>query len=142
MLFFWSVSFCFFSTFLVIPMYDLPSLLIPGVLFHLKIFNQREDSSSNIIRHKEFNLQSLGTAAWTKNFSGAELEGVVKSIISYSLNRQLSLEDLTKTLDDESIKETMDDFLCMPCSRDARATAVHDVQLIIQAGEQSSHKVS
>ncbi|RZC66862.1 hypothetical protein C5167_010554 [Papaver somniferum] len=45
--------------------------------------------------------------AWTKNFSGVELEGVVKSVISYALNRQLSLEDLTKTLDEESIQVHM-----------------------------------
>ena len=51
------------------------------------------------------------TAARTKNYSGAELEGVVKSAVSYALNRQLSLDDLTKSVDEESIKVTMDDFL-------------------------------
>lgn len=51
------------------------------------------------------------TAARTKNYSGAEIEGVVKSAVSYALNRQLSLDDLTKTVDEESIKVTMDDFL-------------------------------
>lgn len=50
-------------------------------------------------------------AARTKNYSGAELEGVVKSAVSFALNRQLSLEDLTKPIDEESIKVTMDDFL-------------------------------
>ena len=50
-------------------------------------------------------------AARTKNYSGAELEGVVKSAVSFALNRQISLDDLTKTLDEESIKLTMDDFL-------------------------------
>ncbi|KAF9683574.1 hypothetical protein SADUNF_Sadunf04G0027900 [Salix dunnii] len=43
--------------------------------------------------------------------SGAELEGVVKSAVSFALNRQLSLDDLTKPVDEESIKVTMDDFL-------------------------------
>ncbi|KAI3675396.1 hypothetical protein L1987_84986 [Smallanthus sonchifolius] len=57
----------------------------------------------------DINLQEL--AARTKNYSGAELEGVVKSAVSYALNRQLSLDDLTKTIDEESIKVTMDDFL-------------------------------
>ncbi|CAA2987388.1 vesicle-fusing ATPase [Olea europaea subsp. europaea] len=57
----------------------------------------------------DVNLQEL--AARTKNYSGAELEGVVKSAVSYALNRQLSLDDLTKTVDEESIKVTMDDFL-------------------------------
>ena len=53
----------------------------------------------------------MSAAARTKNFSGAELEGVVKSAVSYALNRQLSLDDLTKPVDEESIKVTMDDFL-------------------------------
>ncbi|KAG6523224.1 hypothetical protein ZIOFF_013078 [Zingiber officinale] len=49
--------------------------------------------------------------ARTKNYSGAELEGVVRSVVSYALNRQISFDDLTKPLDEESIKVTMDDFL-------------------------------
>ncbi|KAM7262859.1 hypothetical protein ACFE04_000542 [Oxalis oulophora] len=53
----------------------------------------------------------LELAARTKNYSGAELEGVVKSAVSYALNRQLSMDDLTKTVDEESIKVTMEDFL-------------------------------
>ncbi|CAN1280769.1 Vesicle-fusing ATPase [Linum perenne] len=57
----------------------------------------------------DVNLQEL--AARTKNYSGAELEGVVKSAVSYALNRQLSLDDLTKTVDEESIKVTMEDFV-------------------------------
>ncbi|XP_059437986.1 vesicle-fusing ATPase-like isoform X2 [Corylus avellana] len=57
----------------------------------------------------DVNLEKL--AARTKNYSGAELEGVVKSAVSYALNRQLSMDDLTKPVDEESIKVTMDDFL-------------------------------
>ncbi|KAK2436751.1 cell division cycle protein [Trifolium repens] len=57
----------------------------------------------------DVNLQEL--AARTKNYSGAELEGVVKSAVSYALNRQLSLEDLTKPVEEENIKVTMEDFL-------------------------------
>ncbi|KAJ6333531.1 hypothetical protein OIU77_009409 [Salix suchowensis] len=57
----------------------------------------------------DVNLQEL--AARTKNYSGAELEGVVKSAVSFALNRQLSLDDLTKPVDEESIKVTMNDFL-------------------------------
>lgn len=51
------------------------------------------------------------SAARTKNYSGAELEGVVKSAVSFALNRQVSMDDLTKPVDEESIKVTMDDFL-------------------------------
>ncbi|KAK7362829.1 hypothetical protein VNO77_04953 [Canavalia gladiata] len=57
----------------------------------------------------DVNLQEL--AARTKNYSGAELEGVVKSAVSFALNRQLSLDDLTKPVEEENIKVTMDDFL-------------------------------
>lgn len=57
----------------------------------------------------DVNLQEI--AARTKNYSGAELEGVVKSAVSYALNRQLNMEDLTKPVDEESIKVTMEDFL-------------------------------
>ncbi|KAF7144788.1 hypothetical protein RHSIM_Rhsim04G0021300 [Rhododendron simsii] len=57
----------------------------------------------------DVNLQEL--AARTKNYSGAELEGVAKSAVSFALNRQLSMDDLTKSVDEESIKVTMQDFL-------------------------------
>lgn len=57
----------------------------------------------------DVDLQEI--AARTKNYSGAELEGVVKSAVSYALNRQLSMDDLTKPVDEESIKVTMQDFL-------------------------------
>ncbi|XP_028799254.1 vesicle-fusing ATPase-like [Neltuma alba] len=57
----------------------------------------------------DVNLQEL--AARTKNYSGAELEGVVKSAVSFALNRQLSLDDLTKQVEEENIKVTMEDFL-------------------------------
>uniref|UniRef100_A0A0D6QXW2 Vesicle-fusing ATPase n=1 Tax=Araucaria cunninghamii TaxID=56994 RepID=A0A0D6QXW2_ARACU len=57
----------------------------------------------------DVNLEEL--AARTKNFSGAEIEGVVKSAVSFALNRQISLDDLTKPLDEENIKVTMDDFV-------------------------------
>lgn len=53
----------------------------------------------------------LDAAARTKNYSGAELEGVVKSAVSYALNRQLSMDDLTKPVEEENIKVTMEDFL-------------------------------
>lgn len=57
----------------------------------------------------DVNLEEL--AARTKNFSGAELEGLVKSAVSFALNRQVSINDLTKPLDEDNIKVTMDDFL-------------------------------
>ncbi|KAJ3670984.1 hypothetical protein LUZ60_008410 [Juncus effusus] len=51
-----------------------------------------------------------GLAEKTKNYSGAELEGVVKRAISYAVHRQNDMTDLTKPLDEESIKVTVEDF--------------------------------
>ncbi|KAJ6728583.1 VESICULAR-FUSION PROTEIN NSF [Salix koriyanagi] len=54
----------------------------------------------------DVNLQEL--AARTKNYSGAELEGVVKSAVSFALNRQLSLDDLTKPVDEETSTDDLE----------------------------------
>ncbi|KAL6198420.1 hypothetical protein ACLB2K_028209 [Fragaria x ananassa] len=78
-----------------------------GRLQILQIHTNKMKESSFLT--PDVNLQEL--AARTKNYSGAELEGVVKSAVSFALNRQLSLDDLTKPVDEESIKVTMDDFL-------------------------------
>lgn len=53
----------------------------------------------------------LKLAELTKNFSGAELEGLVKSAASYALNRNVDINDLHKPLDEENIKVTMSDFM-------------------------------
>ncbi|KAL6141805.1 hypothetical protein ACLB2K_060092 [Fragaria x ananassa] len=58
----------------------------------------------------DVNLRDLATRA--ENYSGAELEGVVRSAVSFAINRQLSLDDLKKPVDEENIKVTMDDFRC------------------------------
>ncbi|XP_030971682.1 vesicle-fusing ATPase-like [Quercus lobata] len=78
-----------------------------GRLQILQIHTNKMKESSFLA--PDVNLPEL--AARTKNYSGAKLEGVVKSAVSYALNRQLSLDDLTKPVDEESIKVTMDDFL-------------------------------
>lgn len=46
----------------------------------------------------------------TKNFSGAEIEGLVKSATSYAFNRQISAENLKKIESPESIKVMQYDF--------------------------------
>lgn len=46
----------------------------------------------------------------TANFSGAEIEGLVKSATSFALARQIDLGDLGASLDDAAIKVTMEDF--------------------------------
>lgn len=78
-----------------------------GRLQILQIHTSKMKESSFLA--PDVNLEEL--AARTKNYSGAELEGVVKSAVSYALNRQLSMDDLTKPVDEENIKVTMDDFL-------------------------------
>ncbi|KAG6500278.1 hypothetical protein ZIOFF_040121 [Zingiber officinale] len=72
---------------------------------------QRSFPNSTGRRSEIWRYSSLIFAAQTKNYSGAKLEGVVRSAVSYALNRQISFDDLTKPLDEESIKVTMDDFL-------------------------------
>lgn len=78
-----------------------------GRLQILQIHTSKMKESSFIA--PDVNLEEL--AARTKNYSGAELEGVVKSAVSYALNRQLDMDDLSKPVDEENIKVTMGDFL-------------------------------
>ncbi|CAK0783695.1 hypothetical protein CVIRNUC_006894 [Coccomyxa viridis] len=46
----------------------------------------------------------------TKNFSGAEIEGLVKSATSFALNRQVDVNDLAKPIDEASLKVCKEDF--------------------------------
>ncbi|XP_004288950.1 PREDICTED: vesicle-fusing ATPase-like [Fragaria vesca subsp. vesca] len=77
-----------------------------GRLEILQIHTKKIEESSFLA--PDVNLRDLATRA--ENYSGAELEGVVRSASSFALNRQLSLDDLTKPVDEENIKVTMDDF--------------------------------
>jgi len=47
----------------------------------------------------------------TKNYSGAEIEGVVKAATSYAFSRQIDAKNLTKPIDPEKIKVARPDFL-------------------------------
>eukprot|EP00898_Chlorokybus_atmophyticus_P000543 jgi/Chlat1/148/Chrsp1S00225 len=64
--------------------------------------------AANQYMDRNVDLDSL--AATTKNFSGAEIEGLVKSATSYALNRQIDVNDLSKAIDEENVKVTMNDF--------------------------------
>lgn len=46
----------------------------------------------------------------TKNFTGAEIEGLVKSATSFALEREVDINNLNKTLDTKNMKVTMADF--------------------------------
>ncbi|WZN65110.1 vesicle-fusing ATPase [Chloropicon roscoffensis] len=49
-------------------------------------------------------------AGMTKNFSGAEIEGLVKSASSFALNRHVDVNDLSAPIDEENLKVEMTDF--------------------------------
>jgi vesicle-fusing ATPase len=50
-------------------------------------------------------------ASLTKNFSGAEIEGLVKNACSYAFSRQVDPTNLTKAIDPEKIRVARADFM-------------------------------
>ena len=46
----------------------------------------------------------------TKNFSGAEIEGLVKAATSYALTRCVDVKDLSKAPDEKNLIVQFDDF--------------------------------
>ena len=78
----------------------------PGRLQILKI--KTSSAKENAFLDRSVDLASL--AARTKNYSGAELEGLMKSATSFALNRQVDPTNLQKVIDEEAIKVTMEDF--------------------------------
>lgn len=78
-----------------------------GRLQILKIHTGRMEENSFLAR----DVDLLELASCTQNFSGAEIEGLVKSAASFALNRQVDVNDLTKPIEEENIKVTMADFL-------------------------------
>ncbi|KAL0035187.1 hypothetical protein WJX79_005010 [Trebouxia sp. C0005] len=64
--------------------------------------------AANSFLGRDIDLWSL--AERTKNFSGAEIEGLVKSAASFALNRQVDVNDLDKPVIEENIKIEMADF--------------------------------
>ena len=78
-----------------------------GRLQILQIHTSR--MSENSFLAKDVDLYELSQR--TRNFSGAEIEGLVKSATSFALNRQVDVNDLSKPIDEENIKVTMEDFL-------------------------------
>ena len=78
-----------------------------GRLQILQIHTSRMASNSFLAR--DVDLYELSQR--TKNFSGAEIEGLVKSATSFALNRQVDVTDLSRPIDEDSVKVTMEDFL-------------------------------
>jgi len=82
---------------------------LPDEKGRLQILRIKSASASeNSFMAPDVDLASL--AARTKNFSGAELEGLMKSAVSFALSRQVDATDLGKPVDEESIKVAMADF--------------------------------
>jgi len=57
----------------------------------------------------DVNLEEL--ASLTKNYSGAEIEGLVKAATSYAFSRQIDAKNLTKPIDPEKMRITRADFM-------------------------------
>ena len=77
-----------------------------GRLQILKIHTSKMSSNSFI--SNDVDLDSL--AERTKNFSGAELEGLTKSAVSFALNRHVDMSNLGAAIDEDNIKVSMRDF--------------------------------
>jgi vesicle-fusing ATPase len=75
----------------------------------------------------DVNIQDL--AVKTKNFTGAEIEGLVKGAAAYAFNRQVNLkEDLRKVIDAKSLSVTASDFeaALMECKPQFGTTEAED----------------
>ncbi|CAM6000716.1 unnamed protein product [Sphagnum balticum] len=84
-------------------------------------------------------------ASKTKNFSGAELEGLVKSATSFALNRQVSAADLSREIVEDNIKVTMDDFMSVLNEvKPAFGAAINTLEMcrlngMLDCGERDAH---
>jgi len=98
-----------------------PALLRPGRLeVHVEISLPTEDGRVEILnihtrkmREKKYLDESVSVhavASKTKNMSGAELEGLVRSATSFALNRKVNVADISKPKDLTDIRVTNEDF--------------------------------
>lgn len=97
------------------------ALLRPGRLeVHVEISLPDEHGRQQILRIHTAKMLANGMlgedvdidaiAAGTKNFSGAEIEGLCKSAAAFALNRHVDFRDLQKQVDASGIRVTMSDF--------------------------------
>lgn len=97
------------------------ALLRPGRLeVHVEISLPDEEGRVQILNIHTASMRKKGylestvsinaIAAQTKNFSGAELEGLVRSATSFALNRKVNVQDLSKPKDMKEIIITNEDF--------------------------------
>jgi len=79
-----------------------------GRLQILSIHTKGMKKHKRLSEDAETNFPDL--ARMTKNFTGAEIEGLVKSAASFAFNRNIDVKDLTKPLDPNSLCLTWQDF--------------------------------
>eukprot|EP00033_Pygsuia_biforma_P001976 GCRY01002199.1.p1 GENE.GCRY01002199.1~~GCRY01002199.1.p1 ORF type:complete len:740 (-),score=196.45 GCRY01002199.1:83-2302(-) len=98
------------------------ALLRPGRFeVHVEINLPDEDGRRDIFKIHTKKMQENGKlsddvdiltlAKLTKNYSGAEIEGVVKSSASFALNRQIDPHNMQMSVKTEEVQITMEDFL-------------------------------
>eukprot|EP00735_Rhodelphis_limneticus_P013290 TRINITY_DN68_c0_g1::TRINITY_DN68_c0_g1_i1::g.14766::m.14766 TRINITY_DN68_c0_g1::TRINITY_DN68_c0_g1_i1::g.14766 ORF type:complete len:735 (+),score=266.55,sp/Q9M0Y8/NSF_ARATH/46.05/0.0,AAA/PF00004.24/8e-39,AAA/PF00004.24/6.5e-12,AAA_22/PF13401.1/0.00036,AAA_22/PF13401.1/0.16,AAA_5/PF07728.9/4.1e-05,AAA_5/PF07728.9/0.065,AAA_2/PF07724.9/1.8e-06,AAA_2/PF07724.9/1.3,CDC48_N/PF02359.13/1.6e-08,CDC48_N/PF02359.13/1.4e+03,AAA_16/PF13191.1/0.003,AAA_16/PF13191.1/0.088,Mg_chelatase/PF01078.16/0.0036,Mg_ len=98
------------------------ALLRPGRLeVHIEISLPDEHGRQQILAIHTRKMRESGfmgdsvdlgeLARQTKNFTGAEIEGLCKSAVSFALNRQVNVEDLGRNIDANSLRIEMEDFL-------------------------------
>ena len=82
---------------------------LPDEKGRLQILNiHTTKMATNSFLGRDVDLNAL--ASLTKNFSGAEIEGLVKSASSFALNRNINVSDLSAPIDEENLKVEMKDF--------------------------------
>jgi len=97
------------------------ALLRPGRLeLHVEISLPDENGRLEILQIHTKNMRAKGyldssvslpaVAAQTKNFSGAELEGLIRSATSFALNRKVNVNDISKPKELGDIIVTGEDF--------------------------------
>ena len=72
----------------------------------LKIHSNK--MSENKFLSKDVDVSDL--AKKTQNYSGAEIEGLVKSAVSFALTRHVNVADITAEIDEDNIKVMKEDF--------------------------------
>ena len=83
---------------------------LPDENGRLQIFTIHTNKIKNS-KHLDANVDLAELAALTKNFTGSEIEGVVKAACSYSFNEQLDMNNLQNKIDSQNILITRHNFL-------------------------------
>lgn len=108
---------------------------LPDENGRLQIINiQTAKMRTNGVMDGDVNLQEL--AALTKNFSGAEIAGLVKSATSFAFNRHVKVGTMAGISDDvEGMRVNREDFLCaLDEVKPAFGVAEEELQQVVRNG--------